>query len=177
MKEHSLAYFGFCPHCGSARFEPVEPRAKKCGSCGFVFYMNPAAAVAAMIVDDCGRLLLTRRKNEPAKGTWDLPGGFAEFDETLEGALKREIREELGVELLSMKYFASFPNLYPFSGIEVHTLDSFFLAKLNDDDLLIPADDVDGFKWVDLHNVILDEIGLPSIRMAIQKLCLEYECF
>jgi len=63
-----------------------------------VYYMNPSAATAAFILNGKGELLVERRKREPAKGTLDLPGGFADFDETAEEGVAREVLEETGLE-------------------------------------------------------------------------------
>jgi ADP-ribose pyrophosphatase YjhB (NUDIX family) len=46
-----------------------------------------------------GQVLFVRRNYEPSKGTWTLPGGFAEHTETLDEAVQRELREETGVEV------------------------------------------------------------------------------
>lgn len=57
--------------------------------------------VGALIIDTEGRLFLARRgplaKNE--RGAWEFPGGSVEFGETLADALKREMREEYGIEI------------------------------------------------------------------------------
>jgi 8-oxo-dGTP diphosphatase len=57
--------------------------------------------VGALLVDDRGRLFLARRgpeaKNE--RGLWEFPGGSVEFGETLAEALRREMREEYGIEI------------------------------------------------------------------------------
>ncbi len=57
--------------------------------------------VGALIVDDQGRVFLSRRgpkaKNE--RGLWEFPGGSVEFGETLADALRREMREEYGIEI------------------------------------------------------------------------------
>lgn len=61
--------------------------------------------VGALIQNDRGEILLALRsqqaKNE--RGLWEIPGGAVEFGETLEQALKREIREEIGVEIELLK--------------------------------------------------------------------------
>jgi ADP-ribose pyrophosphatase YjhB (NUDIX family) len=54
--------------------------------------------VTAAVVRD-GKVLFVRRNYEPSKGTWTLPGGFAEHTETLDEAVKRELREEAGIEV------------------------------------------------------------------------------
>ena len=60
---------------------------------------HPLVGVGALIHDDEGRILLIKRKFEPNKGRWSLPGGLLETGESLLDAGKREVREELGAEL------------------------------------------------------------------------------
>ncbi len=55
-------------------------------------------AVAAIIKDEQDRVLLALRAEDPKEGYWHHPGGCIEYGETLHQALKRELREELGVE-------------------------------------------------------------------------------
>lgn len=59
---------------------------------------RPVPAVAAVIVQD-GKLLLIKRAVEPSKGRWSVPGGSVEWGEPLVEALKREVREETGLEI------------------------------------------------------------------------------
>lgn len=60
---------------------------------------HPVLGVAAVIWNDRGEVLLIRRTKEPRKGQWSLPGGKVEFGESIEDALRREIREETGLEI------------------------------------------------------------------------------
>lgn len=57
---------------------------------------RPIVGVGAVIVDD-GKVVLIKRKYEPLKGHWSLPGGMVEVGETLEAALAREMLEETGL--------------------------------------------------------------------------------
>jgi len=59
---------------------------------------SPIVGVGAVIFDGAS-VLLARRGQEPAKGTWSLPGGAVELGEKVVDALKREIREEIGIEI------------------------------------------------------------------------------
>jgi 8-oxo-dGTP diphosphatase len=60
---------------------------------------HPLVGVGALIHDGVGRVLLIKRRFEPNKGRWSLPGGLLETGETLVEAGRREVREELGVEI------------------------------------------------------------------------------
>jgi ADP-ribose pyrophosphatase YjhB (NUDIX family) len=86
----------FCPRC-AASTTPVDGRVE-CPSCGFVAWASSVPAVQALVQRD-GKLLLGRRGIEPGRGKWDVPGGFLEEgEEPLEG-LRRELREEIGIEV------------------------------------------------------------------------------
>ena len=166
--EDLLRELVYCPKCGSKHFNKIELRAKKCDDCGFIYYKNAAAAVAAFCVNDKGELLMTRRAFNPSKGMLDLPGGFVDFEETAEEALALEIREELGVDIISSKYLFSFPNKYSFSEMTVCTLDLFFLVTL-DSFNLSPGDDVCDALFVDVNTLSIDAIGLDSIKKAVSR--------
>ena len=103
----------YCLECGSqltTRFIAGRDR-PVCPACGFVHYRNPVpiALVGATLN---GRLLLVRRLIEPLKGYWAPPGGYVEYDESVEEAVVREVKEEtnLDVELEGLLNVYSKPN-------------------------------------------------------------------
>lgn len=59
----------------------------------------PKIAVGCVIFDSDRRVLLVKRKHPPNQGSWAVPGGKVNFGELIEGALKREMREEISVEV------------------------------------------------------------------------------
>jgi ADP-ribose pyrophosphatase YjhB (NUDIX family) len=63
-----------------------------------VFYENPLPVAASVVLNEQREVLLVRRKNEPHKGEWCLPIGFAEVQETIAEAARRELKEETGIE-------------------------------------------------------------------------------
>lgn len=59
----------------------------------------PQALCGGAVVTDGGRLLLVLRRNDPGRGLWSLPGGRVEPGETVEAAVRREVREETGLDV------------------------------------------------------------------------------
>lgn len=67
-------------------------------------YKNPVLTVDG-IVRKNKELLLIRRKNDPFKGKWALPGGFVNYGETVEAAVMRELEEETGLNTEITSFF------------------------------------------------------------------------
>lgn len=101
---HPLNYFAHCPVCGSDNFNVNDAKSKRCNDCGFVYYLNPSAATAAFILNENNELLVVVRKQEPARGTYDLPGGFCDMDETAEQGIAREVKEETNLDVTDVQY-------------------------------------------------------------------------
>jgi len=59
---------------------------------------GPALVVDAIVEKD-GAILLIKRKNPPYQGQWAIPGGFVEYGEKVEDAVKRELMEEAGIKI------------------------------------------------------------------------------
>ena len=117
----SMNTFNFCPKCGSKSISYVDSKKWVCPDCGFTLYNNIASAVAVVIADEYGGVLLETRAKEPRKGFLALPGGFTDRDETAEQAAMRECFEETGLKLESVEYLCSFPNDYEYKNIAYKT--------------------------------------------------------
>lgn len=167
--KHPLHLFGFCPRCGSNKFNINNFKSKKCDDCGFILYFNPQAATVALIQNKRGELLVARRAKEPAKGTLDLPGGFADSFETAEEGVRREVLEETGLNVIYTEYLFSLPNKYLYSGFEEHTLDLFFLCKTEDTATPTANDDVSELNWIAPEKLSPEEFGLQSIKEGIRR--------
>jgi ADP-ribose pyrophosphatase YjhB (NUDIX family) len=100
--ELNPATLRFCPLCGARltpRLAPHDGRVQPtCPACGFVYYLHPKL-VAGTLPVRAGRVLLTRRAIEPARGRWTFPGGYVDWGEDLPSAARRETREEVELEV------------------------------------------------------------------------------
>jgi ADP-ribose pyrophosphatase YjhB (NUDIX family) len=99
-----------CPRCGAVL--DGDEHTMSCGSCGSRYYAQPAPAVSGIVVDRDGRLLLARRAFEPDEGLWDTPGGFLEEGEDPLTALRRELREETGLEVEPGSFLGAYMDTY-----------------------------------------------------------------
>lgn len=142
----------------------------KCEYCSRSFYINAASAVVALIRNDKGEFLFTRRKNDPASGKLDFPGGFVNLEERSEDAVTREVKEELDLDLKKVTYYTSMPNRYLFGGIVYFTLDLVYICEYNSLENISANDDVAGFEFINIQQVNIDDIGLESIKKLVQQL-------
>ncbi len=167
---HPLDKFIFCPVCGSKAFRINNEKSKKCADCGFTYYANPSSATAAFIINEQQELLVAIRGKEPAKGTYDLPGGFVDMNETSEEGMIREIREETGITVNQVDYLFSIPNRYAYSGMIIHTLDMFYRVHVNNNDVSpAAADDAAELFWLPLQKVDPKDFGLHSISQGVSR--------
>ncbi len=107
------------------------------------------------------KLLLIKRKNDPYKNNWALPGGFLEEDENLENGAKRELKEETGIEIESLKQF----NTYGDIGRDPRgrTISIAFVGILNKDSQIVAGDDAAEAKWFyleELPNLAFDHFQI-----------------
>jgi len=165
---HPLSQFKYCPRCGSDQFVEHNFKSKICKACGFVYYFNSSASTAAFILNADNELLAVRRAREPAKGTLDLPGGFVDIYETAEEAITREVREETGLVVTKPEFLFTLPNIYVYSGFEVHTVDLFFVCRAVDFSSLHADDDAAEVLFIPVKEIRPEDFGLDSIRKAVK---------
>jgi mutator protein MutT len=141
-----------------------------CKTCEKTFYINAASAVIALIRNDEGKFLFTRRKHEPAEGKLDFPGGFINIEERAEDAVIREVKEELDLDLTEVRYYTSMPNRYLFGGIVYFTLDLVYICECGDLSGISANDDISDFIFMDINEVKSEDLGLESVKKLVQGL-------
>jgi ADP-ribose pyrophosphatase YjhB (NUDIX family) len=160
--------FKYCPHCGKPRNEgrPHQPFA--CEFCGFQYYFNPCLAVAAILLGPDGRALFIRRAKDPAKGKLAVPGGFVDIGETAEQALRREIREEVNLEVGSLEFLCSALNEYLYRSVNYPVVDLFFVCRAVAVEQVAALDGVESFAWLKPTEVDYGQIAFPSVGEALR---------
>jgi len=162
--------FRFCPRCGAERAATSQHAAPfRCDACQFLYFFNPAVAVAALILRDDGKALFIRRAKDPAKGRLALVGGFVDIGESAEHALRREVHEEVQLELDELRFISSHPNDYPYQDTIYPVVDLIFVARTPDHGRAEALDGVASFEWLDPHTIELEDLAFPSMRDAVTR--------
>jgi ADP-ribose pyrophosphatase YjhB (NUDIX family) len=163
----------FCERCGTAlRRRPSDgpdPDRLACPGCGFVVYGNPAPTVQAWIERD-GRFLALRRNQDPERGRWNMPGGFVEAGESGPEAIRREVREETGLEIEVGPVIGVFASSYGAGDDAEPIFDVAFRASAPDVELTV-SDESEEAGWFTLEE--FPEPAFKSEREALAVLRAE----
>jgi len=142
----------FCGRCGTATAARDGERARECPACRLVVY--PRVAPAMMVLVIRGReVLLARAPRFPA-GMYSALAGFVEPGETIEDCVRREVREEVGIDVDRIAYFASQPWAFP------HSLMIAFTAHYAGGELVPDQEEIADAKWFALD-------ALPSLPSPV----------
>jgi 8-oxo-dGTP diphosphatase len=157
-----------CPRCAAALEN--DSQTATCAACGFAVYAGPEATVGALVTDDEGRrILLSRRKFDPEAGKWDVPGGFLEEGEEPLDALRRELREEAGVEIEPLEFVGIWADRYGGDPDATATLNLYWKARIVSGEP-VPADDVEEFRWFPRDGLPPDEdIAFRNVVKALRS--------
>jgi ADP-ribose pyrophosphatase YjhB (NUDIX family) len=163
-----MSYFSYCPICGSNQLAPRGENLLVCGACNFHYHHNPVVAVAALLADGSGRLLLLRRAADPGKGKLGVPGGFVDIGETAETALRREIKEEVNLDVSSLEYFGSYPNEYLYRGRIIPVLDLYFEVRVRSWSEATALDEVEGLVFLHPKEIDPTTLAFRSLQVALR---------
>lgn len=146
----------FCPRCGGD-LAPAQDHLA-CGGCDEQYWANAKPAVQGILERD-GRVLLARRGIEPRKGSWDLPGGFLHETERPEDGLRREFREETGLEVEPVELLRI--DIEPYAGRYVFSV----TWSVRGDGEPVAADDVAELRF--FAPAELPEMAFPAQNLVV----------
>jgi NAD+ diphosphatase len=155
----------YCGKCGSPTGPGKEERAVICPVCQSTKYPTIAPAIIVAILHE-DRLLLARNTHFP-EGYYSLVAGYVDVGETIEQAVKREVREEVGLQIKNISYYKSQP--WPFSG----SMMLGFIAELDGD----PSIHVDGIEIAEAAWYKQDELPTyPANRSIAGEIIDKFKC-
>jgi NAD+ diphosphatase len=135
----------FCGACGAPTVARLSERSRECPPCALVLY--PRLAPVVMCLVRRGRSLLLARSPRFPKGVFSALAGFVEPGETLEQCVAREVREEVGVRVNNLRYFASQPWPFP------HSLMIAFFADHAGGEIEVDGVEIEAANWFDVGNL------------------------
>ena len=142
----------FCGRCGTPTRSRDNERAKECPACGLVVYPRVSPAMMALVTR--GKELLLARSHRFATGVYSALAGFVEPGETIEDCVRREVREEVGVEVTDITYFASQSWAFP------HSLMIAYTAQWAGGDIRIDDEEIAEARWFHVD-------ALPKLPMSV----------
>ena len=133
---------------------------------------RPIVGVGGVVVEG-EKVLIVKRAHEPRKGEWSLPGGIVELGETLVDALKRELREETGLEVDVGEVVEVFDRVQRRDGrIQYHFVIVDYLCRPTGGTLRA-ADDAEDVAWVaddEIERYGVNEFAARVIRRGLDML-------
>ena len=123
--------------------------------------MTVKATVGA-IIDKDGKILLTKRNNEPFKDYWCIPGGHIDFGETPEQAIKREVKEETCLIVKSLKFSGYYSEIY--KEINWHAVALIFICETKGI-IKIDPKEVKAYKWFDKREALKQKLAFEHKKI------------
>jgi NAD+ diphosphatase len=148
----------FCGKCGTETKQVPNERAKACPECGFTNYPRISPAIITAITKR-DKILLAHNANFP-QGFYSVIAGYVEPGETFEECVKREVLEEVGVQVKNIKYFGNQPWPFP------NSLMIAFTAEYDSGDIKVDGVEINHADWFDVNNLP----SLPSKISVASKL-------
>ena len=135
----------FCGKCGLLLKTSQTERAKECPKCGLLHF--PRLAPAIIVLVERGKELLLARSRHFMPGMYSVLAGFVEPGESLEEAVVREVKEEVGIDVKDIRYFSSQPWPFP------HSLMIGFTATYDVGEISINDEEIEDAGWFTADNL------------------------
>ena len=156
----------FCGRCATATVKREHEHARVCPKCNLKSYPLVSPAVMVLITDGGRRVLLARKPSWP-RGRYSALAGFVEPGETLEDTIARETREEVGVEVINIRYFGSQPWPFP------HSLMIAFTAEYAAGEIRPDGVEIEEARWFEASELPTLPPGISISRRLIDTIATE----
>ena len=133
----------YCGRCGSTMQQVTWEMAMHCHRCGHRVYPRVSPCIIVAVRRD-DKILLAQGVRHKSAGFFSTLAGFVESAETLENAVHREVKEEVGIEVKNLEYFGSQPWPFP------HSLMVGYLAEYESGDLVLQENEIASADWFDI---------------------------
>ena len=150
----------YCGVCGTQTIRRASERARECPSCKTVTYPKVTPVIMALVKR--GRKILLARSPHFAPGMVSVLAGFVEPGETLEQCVRREVFEEVGLDVSNIRYIASQPWPFP------HSLMVGFFADANQGEIRIDPTEIAEAAWYDIEQLPTLPAKLSLARVLIE---------
>lgn len=137
--------YSYCTVCGALLVRMEKIRAKECPKCSFIAY--PRISPAVIVLVEQGDLILLARAQAFEEEMYSVLAGFVEPGETLEDTVRREVREETGIDVKEIRYFGSQPWPFPDS------LMIGFVAQYAGGEIKIDREEIRDAGWFSADNL------------------------
>lgn len=152
----------FCGTCGTKTRHKSDERAVECPHCHAIYYPTIAPAVIVAIVS--GEQILLVRGGQNTKGRYTLVSGYVEVGETLEECVVREVKEETGLDVQSIRYYKNQP--WPLSG----SMMVGFIAEADmNQPLVIDRNELSDAAWFSRNNLPEHSLSLSIAGEMIER--------
>lgn len=151
----------FCGRCGSPMVPDHAERMVRCENCGNLVYPKICPGVIVAVTDG-NRLLLTKYANRPGVVNYALVAGFTEIGETLEGTVRREVMEEVGLKVKNIRYYKNQP--WSFSST---LLCGFYCEVDGSTEVKLDTEELAVAEWFEREDIPLDNDGISLTREMI----------
>lgn len=150
----------YCGRCGTVTRSRASERARECPACGLVAYPRVSPAMMALVTR--GKEMLLARAHRFAPGMYSALAGFVEPGETIEDCVRREVREEVGVDVGALTYFASQSWAFP------HSLMIAYTAEYASGEIRLDDEEIAEARW--FH---VDELPKLPASVSIARRLIE----
>lgn len=154
----------FCGKCGAKLQSQAETTEKKCTHCQQSYFPRFSPAVMVLIQKE-DKILLARSPHfQP--GIYSAIAGFIDIGESAEAAAHREVKEEVGLEITDLKYFAT--QLWPFPDCLMIA----FTAKYVSGEIKCDFNEIEDAKWFSINQLPDLPKSVSIARQLIDSACV-----